>query len=84
VADNESDIELHNGIEVPESPEKYDVSAEPIVPGLIRIIWRSKIPAEQKLIAVSARDMRRNMVNQKKLDTMCQYFFIRFFMLVDQ
>jgi len=41
-ADDESDMELHNGIEDSETLEQRDVSATPNVPGLIRPIRRSK------------------------------------------
>ena len=40
-ADNESDIDLDNGIEAPESPEPQVVRSARNVPGLIRPTWRS-------------------------------------------
>jgi hypothetical protein len=42
MADFESDIQQGNGIENPECPKQWDVSATPTVPGLIRPIQKSK------------------------------------------
>jgi len=65
-ADDESDIEPHNGIKDSESPEHWVVSATPNVPGLIRPTWRSKTLAEMGLMTVSAMETRKNKGNKKK------------------
>jgi len=41
-AEVESDIELDNGIEDPESPEQWDMSAPPIISRWIQPTWKSK------------------------------------------
>jgi len=59
-ADTESDIEQNNGIEDPECPEQQDVSAAPIVPGLVRPTRKSKRQVEMVLVMVNAIETRRN------------------------
>jgi len=59
-ADDESDIEHHNVIEDPESPEQQDVSGAPNVPGLVRPTRKSKTHAEKVLVTVNAVETRRN------------------------
>jgi hypothetical protein len=56
----ESDMDLENNIEDLESPEQWDVTATPNVPGLIWPIWKSKRHAEKVLVMVHSIEMRRN------------------------
>jgi len=64
-ADVESDIEHDDGIEDLESPEQWDASATPNVPGLIRPTRKSKTQAEKMLVTVNAVETRRNTGLQK-------------------
>jgi len=66
VADFESDLQQVNGIEDPECPEQWDVSAAPNVPGLIQPTWKSKRQAEMVLVTVNTMETRRNMGIKKK------------------
>jgi len=59
-ADDESDMQLDNGIEDSETPEQQNVSAARNGPGLIRPVWRSKKNVEMALIMVSIMETRRN------------------------
>jgi len=65
-ADNESDMELHNGIEDSETPEQRNVSAAPNVPGLIQPIQRSKKTVEKALMTVNTMETKRNKRIEKK------------------
>jgi len=65
-ADNESHIELRNGIQAMGSPEDWDVSAAPNVPGLIQPTWRSMKQPEQGFLRVITIERRRNMGNKNK------------------
>jgi hypothetical protein len=65
VAD-ESDIEHSNDIEDSEYPEQRDVSAAPIVPGLVRPTQKSKRQAKQVLLTVNAVETWRNQAGKKK------------------
>ena len=60
-ADVQSDIEQDNGIENPECPEQWHVSAARNVPGLIRPIRKSTRQADNVLVMVNAIKTRRNM-----------------------
>jgi hypothetical protein len=51
-ADNESEIELENGVKETETPEQWNVSATPNVPELIQSTWRSKKIVERVLMMV--------------------------------
>ena len=53
-ADDNSDIEQNNCIEVPQCPEQQDVSAAPTVPGLVRPSPKSNRQAEKVLLTVNA------------------------------
>jgi len=59
-ADDESDMELHNGIEDSKPPEQQNVCAAPNVPGLICPIRRSKKMVEKTLMTVNIMESRRN------------------------
>jgi len=59
-ADNTSDIEQNNGIKDMEYPERQDVCAAAIIPGLVRQIRKSKRQAEKVLVTVNAIETRRN------------------------
>jgi len=63
-ADNESHIVLDIGIEDLESPEQWDVSSAPNVPGLIWPTQRSLYTADRGLMMVNAMEMRRNKGNK--------------------
>ena len=63
-ADNESDIDLYNGIEAPESPEPQVVGSARNVPGLIRPTWRSMQQPRKGLMIVTATETRRNTGDQ--------------------
>jgi len=65
-ADDESDMELHNGIGDSETPEQRNVSAAPNVPGLIWPIRRSKKKVEKMLMMVNIMETRRNERIKKK------------------
>jgi len=65
-ADHKSDVEQDNGIEDPDSTEKWDVSAAPNVPGLIWPTRRSNNKAAQQLMTVSAVETKRNKGHKKK------------------
>jgi hypothetical protein len=65
-AGDASDIKHNNCIEDPECPELQDVSAAPIVPGLVRPTQMSKRQAEKVLMTVNAAEMRRNKGGKKK------------------
>jgi len=82
-ADNESDIELDNCIQDPESPEKSDVSATTTVPGSIRPTPRSKKLVGMQLMTVNAIESRRNKGKMNKSGKMRQHIFTRFSMLLD-
>jgi hypothetical protein len=58
-ADNESDTQLDNGIEVSPTLELRNVSAAPNVPGLIRAIRQSKIKIGMALVTVNIMETRR-------------------------
>jgi len=60
VANVESNMDQHNSIEDPESPEQWDLTAEPNIPGLIQPTQKSKSHAEKVLVMVNAIKMRRN------------------------
>jgi len=79
-ADNESDMELHNGIEDSETLEQRNVSAALNVPGLIRPIQRSKKKVEKMLMTVNIMETRRNKGIKKKLDRMRQCIITKFIM----
>jgi len=64
-ADNESDIELDNGIEDSETPEQQNVSAAPNVTRLIRPTRRFKEIAQKVLMTVDTMESRRNMGMKK-------------------
>jgi len=64
-ADIESDMELDNGKEDPESPKLWDESATPNVPGLIWPTWKSTLKAEMMLVMVNAIETRSNTGNKK-------------------
>jgi hypothetical protein len=53
-------MELDNGSENSETPEQWDVSAAPNVPGLIQPIRRTKKKVEKVLITVNIMKTRRN------------------------
>jgi len=82
-ANNESDIELDNVDVDPETPELQDVSAAPLVPGLIRPTRRSMTCAEMVLMMVNTMETRRNKWNKKIYYRMCQCSFTRLFMWFD-
>jgi len=65
-ADNESDIGPNNGIEDPECAEQQDVSAAPIVPGLVRPTRKSKRHGEKVLVTVNAVETWKNKGGKKK------------------
>jgi len=65
-ADIESDIELDNGIQDPESPGQKDVSAAPNVLGFIRPTQKSMKMAEMGLVMANSMETRRNKGNKKK------------------
>jgi len=65
-ADDESDMELHNGIEESETSEQRNVSAAPNVPALIRPIRRSQKQVEKALMTVNIMEIRRNKGIKKK------------------
>jgi len=65
-ADNESDGELDTSFKDPESPELWDVSATPNVPGWIWPIQKLKNTAEKKLMTVNAMETWRNNSNKKR------------------
>jgi len=65
-AHNESDLELDSGIQDQESPEQWDISAIPIVPGMILPTGRSHNQAEMVLITVSTMETRRNKGHKAK------------------
>ena len=65
-ANNESDIQLDNGIEDPNTPEQLDVSAAPNVPRLIRPTERSKKQAEKIFLTVNTITTTRNQGNKKQ------------------
>jgi len=83
-ADNESDMELDNGSEQSETPELRNVSAAPNVPGLIRLILRSKKKVEKALLTVNIMETRRNNGIKKKLDRMRQCIISKFIMQFDR
>jgi hypothetical protein len=58
--DNESDMELGNGMKVSETLEMRDVSAAPNIPELIRPIPQSKKKVEKVLLKVNLMETRRN------------------------
>jgi hypothetical protein len=64
--DTESDMQLDNGSEEWETLERWDVSAAPNVPGLIRPIRQSKKNIEQALLTVNIMQTRRNQRTKKK------------------
>jgi len=64
--DNESEIELNNGVQDSETEVHWVVTATPNVPGLILPTWRSKNKAEKVLIMVSTMEMRRSKGIKKK------------------
>jgi len=59
-------MELDNGIEDLENPEQHDVSAAPIVPGLIEPTRMSKRSDEMRLVTANAIETRRNKGNKKQ------------------
>jgi len=59
-ADNESEIELDNGVRDSETQGQWDMSVTLNVPALIRPTWRSNTKAEKVLMAVSTMETRRN------------------------
>jgi len=65
-ADNESDMELDNGSEDSDIPEKWNVCAALNVPGLIRSIRRSKKKVEMTLMTVNILKTRRETGMKKK------------------
>jgi len=65
-ADDESNLEQDNSIKDSVSPAQRNVSAAPIVSGLIWPWWRSKKMAEKMNLMVSAKQMRSNKWNKKK------------------
>jgi hypothetical protein len=73
-AADESDMELNNGIEDTECPERQDVFAAPNVPGLVRPTRKSKTQSEMDLVTVNAVEMRINRGGKKKYDRMRQWF----------
>jgi len=80
--ENGSDIELNTSIQDPETPEQWDVSATPKVPGLI---WPTQANKNgwQGLMTVNTMETRRNKWNETKYDWLRQWIFPRFFMLHD-
>jgi len=64
-ADDESKVELDNRIKYPDCPEHCDMSATPIIPGLIQPPWRSMNMAETGLTTGKAMETRRNKGNKK-------------------
>jgi len=83
-AGDESDVDLHNSIEVLAGPEQQDVSTAPNVTRLIRPIRMSKKQAEMGFATVTSMDMKRYNWNKHTQDRMGQYVFTRFNMLLDQ
>jgi hypothetical protein len=65
-ADVESDVEQGNGIEEPECPELWDMSAAPNVPGLIRPKRKSTRLDERLFSTVNGMETRRNKAVKKK------------------
>jgi len=65
-ADFEPGMQQDNSIEDPESPEQWDVSAVPNVPGLIQPTQKSKRHAGKVLVMVNAIETRRNKGVKKK------------------
>ena len=65
-ADKESNIELDNAVDDPESSVVWDVIAALNVPGLIRPTCRLRKIAEKVLIMVSTMHTSRNKGNKKK------------------
>ena len=61
-ADNESNMEVDNDMDDPETIEQRNVSATPTVPALIRPTWRIKNTAEKVLVMVDTMEPRRNKV----------------------
>lgn len=65
-AHNESDLEQDSGIQDRESPEQWDVSAIPIVPGMISPAERLHNLNDMVLITVCAIETRRNKEHKTK------------------
>jgi len=65
-ADNVMGQEQANCIEDPECPGQWDVSSEPIVPGLIQPAQMSKRHPQKLLMTVNVIEMRRNKAVIKK------------------
>jgi len=65
-ADAESEIELDSGIDDPETPEQWDVSATLNRPGLSRPTRWSKTKAEKVLMMVNTMATRKNKGNRQK------------------
>jgi len=64
--DDNSDLELDNGIDALESPEHRVVSAAPNIPGLIQPTGRSMNQVQKWLMTVTAMKTMWNMGNKKK------------------
>ena len=76
-ADNESDIELDNGIKDRKTPEQWIMSAVPNVPRLIQTSCRSKETAEKVLMMVNTIETRRNKGTYNIYSRMGQCIFTR-------
>ena len=63
---NESDLEQDNVIDDPETPAEWEVSAAPILSGLIRTSPRSQKKAEKWTVTVGGMETRWNTGNKKK------------------
>ena len=64
--DDESDVEQNNRIKDPECPERQDVRAVRIVPGLVQPTRMSKRQAEKLLVIVNAAETQRNKGGKQK------------------
>jgi len=73
-ADDECDIEHHNGIEDSKCPERQDVSAAPNVPASVLKTPESRRQAEKELFTVNVVETRRTNGGKKKLGRMCQLY----------
>jgi len=65
-ADVEPGIERDDGMQDPKSPEQWDVSAAPNVPGSLWLIRMSKRQNEMVLVTVNTMEIRRNKGIKKK------------------
>ena len=65
-ADNNSNIVHNNFIEDPECPQQKDMSTVPNLPGLVRLIQKSKRQAENIVMTINVSETQRNKGRKKK------------------